>query len=270
VLISRRKKIRCTGRCPCNLCLKSGLSCEFTASYTRGRLPSVPVDDAVITPNTHPRVTLPSPSTLTNTQSLTSDSPSFQLPQPVATPRIDLPQSNDSFVRDDHLAVPNEATTHSPASRTSPEPLQTDQMGHYVGSASTVSFLMRIQKRLHQHQNDSASHNSSIFTFGDAPLPDCDPSFFVLPPKADAQRLVERYFNFSTPTYRFLHRPTIEKLLDEFYETQGDMRSKEEAPAKTAVLLLVFAQGQAYMPEGSPDHYQRSPPSVPLLMYALI
>jgi hypothetical protein len=129
----------------------------------------------------------------------------------------------------------------------SPEPArsQTDQEGHYIGSSSAVAFLIRIQKRL--HQNSSLSHDSSIFTFGDAPLPEFDPSFFVLPPKADAQRLVERYFDYAAPTHRFLHRPTMEKLVEEFYETQGDMRSKEDAPAKTALLLIVFAQAQAYV-----------------------
>jgi hypothetical protein len=72
-----------------------------------------------------------------------------------------------------------------------------------------------------------------------------------MPPKADAQRLVERYFDFAAPTHRFLHRPTIENMLNEFYETQGDMRIKEDAAGKTALLLIIFAQAQAYMPPGS-------------------
>ncbi|PSN67612.1 hypothetical protein BS50DRAFT_492417 [Corynespora cassiicola Philippines] len=150
----------------------------------------------------------------------------------------------------DRLAVPtSEESTRDPPSRSSPEPTQTDNQGHYVGSSSGFSFLLRIQKRL--HQTTAISHDSSIFTFGDAPLQDFDPTFFVLPPKADAQRLVERYFDFAAPTHRFLHRPTVEKMLHEFYETQGEMRNREEAAAKTAVLLIVFAQGQAYMPPGS-------------------
>lgn len=201
-------------------------------------------------------MTLPSIASLSQSPSVAASSPSYQLPRPVGTPRLDPPPPT-VFPREDHLTVPNEPTAHSPPFRPSPEPLQTDQQGHYVGSASAVSFLLRLQKRLHQHQNDSISHKSSIFTFGDAPLPECDPSLFVLPPKADAQRLLERYFDFAAPTHRFLHRPTVEKLLDEFYETQGDMRNKEEAPAKTAVLLIVFAQGQAYMPEGETDSKKR-------------
>lgn len=137
------------------------------------------------------------------------------------------------------------------SSRNSPEParVQIDQLGHYIGSSSAASFLLRIQNRI--HQDSSLSHDSSIFTFGDAPLPEFDPTFFVLPPKPDAQRLVERYFDYAAPTHRFLHRPTIENLMEEFYDTQGDMKSKEDAPAETALLLCVFAQAQAYMPKGS-------------------
>jgi hypothetical protein len=142
---------------------------------------------------------------------------------------------------------PEEDTARDPLGRSSPEPTQTDRQGHYIGPASGVSFLLRIQKKL--HENNSWSHDSSIFTFGDAPLPEFDPTFFVLPPKQDAQRLVERYFDFAAPTHRFLHRPSIEKMLHEFYETQGDMRNKEEAASKTALLLIVFAQAQAYMPQ---------------------
>lgn len=134
----------------------------------------------------------------------------------------------------------------APSSRTSPEPSQTDRQGHYVGPASGVSFLLRVQKRL--HQTLAFSKTSSIFTFGDAPLPDFDPSFFVLPQRDEAQRLVDRYFDFAVPTHRFLHRPTVNAWLDEFYETMGTMRSKDDAPARTALLLMVFAQAREYTP----------------------
>ncbi|KAF2029904.1 hypothetical protein EK21DRAFT_66742 [Setomelanomma holmii] len=170
-------------------------------------------------------------------------------------PRVYPPSNaNQSFIDpSNQLDISNEesSTSRDPPSRNSPEPArgQTDQQGHYIGSSSAVSFLLRIQKRL--HQDSSLSHDSSIFTFGDAPLPEFDPSFFVLPPKPDAQRLVERYFDYAAPTHRFLHRPTIEGLVEEFYETQGDMQSQDGAPTKTALLLIVFAQAQAYMPPGS-------------------
>jgi hypothetical protein len=197
--------------------------------------------------NPNARLSLPEKISTPDTASKDSNPPTFQFPRIYPSPSTDQP----IFSRTERQDVPDENVARDPLSRNSPEPArgQTDQQGHYIGSSSAVSFLLRIQKRL--HQNSSLSHDSSIFTFGDAPLPEFDPSFFVLPPKPDAQRLVERYFDYAAPTHRFLHRPTIENLVEEFYETQGDMRSREDAPAKTSLLLIVFAQAQAYMPPGS-------------------
>lgn len=176
--------------------------------------------------------------------------PTVQLQKTPSPSRVVAPSPAVIFNGTDRLAIKDD-----PNSRTSPEPAQTDQQGHYVGPASGVSFLLRIQKTL--HQNSSLSHDSSIFTFGDAPLPEFDPTFFVLPPKAEGEKLVERYFDFAAPTHRFLHRPTIEGLLKEFYETQGDMRNREEAPGKTALLLIVMAQAKAYMPGEEDAHSSR-------------
>ncbi|KAJ5984707.1 hypothetical protein N7481_006806 [Penicillium waksmanii] len=129
--------------------------------------------------------------------------------------------------------------------------------GQYIGPASGVSFLLRIQKRL--RQAISISKASSIFTFGDAPLqvPESDPSFCMMLPRADAQRLVDRYFEFAMPTYRFLHRPTLQSYFDEFYDTLGIMEDTQNASAKIALLFMVFAQARVYMPDndrpGPPD-----------------
>ncbi|RGP64009.1 hypothetical protein FLONG3_9708 [Fusarium longipes] len=132
----------------------------------------------------------------------------------------------------------------------SPEPSQEDLQGHYIGPASGVSFLLRVQKRL--HQAISFSGPGSIFTFGDAPLhnPDYDPSFCMMLPKEDAQRLVDRYFDFAMPTYRFLHRPTIQEWFVEFYETLGTMRDSNNSAAKVALLFMILAHARVYMPEG--------------------
>lgn len=241
----KKKKTRCTGRCPCTLCLRSGLPCEFTASYTRGRLPSVIVDETAMSSNSG--ISLSERTSNHQNPAKDPNATLFQFPRIFPSPNTDQSLTN----RTDSLSAHGTDGKRDLPSRNSPEPArgQHDSQGHYIGSSSAASFLLRIQKRL--HQNSALSHDSSIFTFGDAPLPEFDPSFFVLPPKPDAQRLVERYFDYAAPTHRFLHRPTIEKLVEEFYETQGDMRSREDAPAKTSLLLIVFAQAQAYMPPGS-------------------
>lgn len=179
--------------------------------------------------------------------SISGNTDTYQYSRIYPSPSVSQPVFPDS----DRQAITNGLSVRDPQSRNSPEPQggQRDQQGHWVGASSAAAFLIRIQKRL--HQNSSLSHDSTIFTFGDAPLPEFDPSFFVLPPKPDAQRLVERYFDYAAPTHRFLYRPGIEKLVEEFYETQGEMRGREDGKAKAALLMVVFAQAQAFMPPGS-------------------
>lgn len=95
--------------------------------------------------------------------------------------------------------------------------------------------------------------------FGDAPLqvPESDPSFCMMLPRPDAQRLVDRYFDFAMPTYRFLHKPTLQKWFNEFYDTLGIMKDTQNAHAKVALLFMVFAHARVYMPDndrpGPPD-----------------
>jgi hypothetical protein len=149
------------------------------------------------------------------------------------------------------LAPSHEPDSGIPSSRNSPEPPQTDLQGHYVGPSSGASFLLRAQKRLHKIV--SLSPNSSIFTFGDAPLPEFDSSFFVLPPRERAKVLVARYFDFAVPTHRFLHRPTVDGWVDDLYSNLGMMREMKGDRGKRAVTFMVFAQAQEYMPSHGPE-----------------
>ncbi|KAM0274877.1 hypothetical protein ACHAQH_007802 [Verticillium albo-atrum] len=137
------------------------------------------------------------------------------------------------------------------SSQQTPEPPQEDLQGHYIGPASGISFLLRVQKRLHKAIRFSVP--SSIFTFGDAPIspPDFDPSFCMVLPREDGQRLFDRYFDFAMPTYRFLHRPTLQDWFDEFYATLGTMRDGHNATAKIALLFMIFAHARVYMPENA-------------------
>lgn len=191
--------------------MRKGNRCSYDASYARGRAPSVIGDD---------QAALARP-TLTVDSSTKSNNPA---PEPVSEP----------------LSL-----------RASPEPTQTDQQGHYVGPASGVSFLLRVQRRVYQTLKFPPS--SSIFTFGDAPLPDFDVSFFVLPPKDVTRQLLVRYFDFAVPTHRFLHRPTVEAWFEDLYTFNGCMSSRDEAPARTALLFMVFAQASLYMTEPATD-----------------
>ncbi|KAL4934066.1 Zn(II)2Cys6 transcription factor [Aspergillus undulatus] len=221
----KRRKIKCNNSQPCQFCIRAKTRCTFDSSYARGRkflIPSAHDDDGDTRSPSHP-----------------ASGYSAILPSPATT------QNNN-----DTNPLQTSTTTTTTSSRLSPEPSQTDLQGHYIGPASGVSFLLRVQKRL--HQAISFSQPGSIFTFGDAPLnhlPDFDPSFCMMLPRADAQKLIDRYFDFAMPTYRFLHRPTVQEWFGEFYDTLGVMRDKGSAPAKVALLFMVFSLARVYMPD---------------------
>lgn len=228
---------------PCKFCVRTRASCTFNSAYARGRLPVIPSADevadetiAVATQDTMPGSEQNSPTDLTH--------------QYMADPTNEAAHQAAELQDYSHLLPSGGTGSRAVTSvQQSPEPSQEDLQGHYIGPASGVSFLLRVQKRL--HQAISFSGPGSIFTFGDAPLhnPDYDPTFCMMLPKEDAQRLVDRYFDFAMPTYRFLHRPTIQEWFVEFYETMGTMRDPNNAAAKVALLFMILAHARVYMPE---------------------
>jgi hypothetical protein len=156
-----------------------------------------------------------------------------------------LENASNTHETQQSLRIPVEDTTIV-SSRNSPEPHQTDLQGHYVGPSSGVAFLLRAQKRLHEVV--TLSPNSSIFTFGDSPIPEYDPSFFVLPSRDDATKLFARYFDFAFPTHRFLHQQTVETWLQHFYENVGNPNIRAGVRERNAVVLMIMAQAIEYMP----------------------
>ncbi|TDZ16418.1 Activator of stress genes 1 [Colletotrichum orbiculare MAFF 240422] len=274
----KKRKIRCTGIQPCELCVRTESHCTYNASYARGRQPPVATREDVARMDLDGLdVSVPDASSSSSSNSAglaaaggaaaaaRSGSRSasgaghaggedslmasivVDVSEPSAAdtdhhPEETMMNGNSSLVIGSGVGP----GTGEPPSRASPEPTQTDLQGHYVGPSSGVSFLLRVQKRLHQAV--SFSQASSIFTFGDAPLPDFDPSgaFCVLLSRDEATTLLKRYFEFAVPTHRFLHRPTVEGWLDEFYATSGAMKNQDDAPARRALLFMVFAQAQEY------------------------
>jgi hypothetical protein len=237
------RKTRCSGKWPCFHCSQIQLECKFTATYRRGRLPAImaETEEALRTPSNQPPHGSISPASSDRIEEQASDLllPISNIEEPQG---LDLPPVASVLVNNDAI---NNAISAAQSSRNSPEPSQSDRQGHYVGPASGVSFLLRIQRRLARQQS-SVAPSASIFTFGDLPLPGSDVSFFVIPAKSEATALLARYFDFASATHRFFHRPTIESWLQEFYETNGDMRQETEARSRTAVLFMVFAHASSY------------------------
>ncbi|VUC25726.1 unnamed protein product, partial [Clonostachys rosea] len=241
------------------------LTCEFTAARRKGfRIPETDTE----TTNAARRHSsaYERPPTPVNTTSEHGSSPvqgHGELTIHAAAPPELSPNSStrDPTLAETVIQIPHSPNNNEPASaqskgqeggplitlqssRNSPEPSQTDQQGHYVGPASGVSFLLRIRRKLQVPSTGYLS--SSIFNFGDRPLPGHDASFVILPPKHAADAMVKRYFDFAATTHRFLHRPTIDSWLEELYETNGAMLYQESARSRIAVLFMVFAHSNNY------------------------
>ncbi|UKZ71390.1 uncharacterized protein TrAtP1_012349 [Trichoderma atroviride] len=247
----KKRKIRCTGLQPCRLCIEANTNCTYDAAYTRGR-------HGAVVPRRSSRASPPSQPSQHSSQHerQTSDSVRWH----AANQQSPVPSGRHQRLNDEPpepypaLGDPTQPGTE-PLSRASPEPVQTDLEGHYVGPSSGVSFLLRIQKRLDQFV--SFPQGSSIFTFGDVPLPYLDslqneapyfdPTLYMMLSRSETTRLVQRYFDFAVPVDRFLHQQTVEMWLEELYETKGKMHNREDASIRKAVLFMVFALAQAHM-----------------------
>ncbi|KAF7588877.1 hypothetical protein BBP40_005062 [Aspergillus hancockii] len=223
----KRKKLRCTGTIPCSLCQRSSLNCEYTAEYTRGRVPPIP-----------PLHQPPKESNVVAQRIGQSPSPH----------RDPYPPSPEVQTTVNHLLPQVDQDASNPPSRVSPEPHQIDMEGHYVGPSSGVSFLIRVQKRL--NENIAFPLNNPIFSFGDAPLPKSEASLLVLPSKSEASALVRRYFDFAFPTHRFLHQQQVENWLENLYDRLDEPHAPEPGEREIrALLLMVFAQATQYQSE---------------------
>lgn len=233
-LMLQRRKIKCDGVQPCQFCCRAESSCTFETAYTRGKAPRIMMADGVVE-NCRPTTASP------NGNSATED----------VLLRVD-DEHEDAFTKHRQSNYPPPFASPSVTAST-PKSLKSAQAGlhgQYIGPASGVSFLQRVQKRL--GQTVSFSQPDSIFTFGDAPLAsvDTDLSLCMMIRREFAQQLFDRYFDFAMPTYRFLHRPTAQAWFAEFYDTFGSMHDGQRAAAKIALVLMVLAHGRVYMPEG--------------------
>lgn len=127
-----------------------------------------------------------------------------------------------------------------------PQPAHSDLEPHYIGPSSGLSFLLRAQMRL---QNTAkSSKDTSIFTFGDSPLPDVDCAFLELPSLDEARSLLATYFDFAFPTHRFLHQPSIEQWLVEFYASHKRSNPIPGVRERYATVLMVLSQAKMYTP----------------------
>ncbi|RMY00096.1 hypothetical protein D0868_09193 [Hortaea werneckii] len=124
--------------------------------------------------------------------------------------------------------------------------------GHYLGPTSPFSFLRRASRRFGHLGTPLADKQDSeldvsIFSYGDRRLPDLSTTGIRLPEQAKASALMNRYFEFAAPTYRFLHEPTIRDWYDRVSTKERNPSQPHMlAPIQRAILFLVMATATLY------------------------
>ncbi|KAJ9606834.1 hypothetical protein H2200_008844 [Cladophialophora chaetospira] len=118
--------------------------------------------------------------------------------------------------------------------------------GHHIGATAGVSFLYHTLDRGEVAEGEVALPSAPLICHGDiVPAQICQDQ--PMPTREEAAAFLERYIRFATPTYRFLHRPTLEGWTSRLLS--GSRLSTGEA----ACTLLVFSQALLYTEEG--DRY---------------
>jgi hypothetical protein len=146
----------------------------------------------------------------------------------------------------------------SAASNPSSSEVAYDVEDHYVGGASGLSFLQEAVQHMESKDDPNAvveveylsPVSASIFSSGDMPSPSQLGGIFCMPSKAESDRMLETYFEFATPTYRFFHRPTVESWASKLLTTAGKVHdqniSRTHDCVKMAAVYLVWAQAVEY------------------------
>ena len=235
--------MRCAGTQPCPRCVHHSLQCLYNKVHRRGKPlppePGIPVDE-------------------------------FEQGV-VRLPSVVERQPRDTLLgatHEDDLLEPSDSSHDQSRPDNSSQNAESTRLeGDYIGPTSGISFLHRAQKRFQQDYATITSRNSEshaskevpVLSFGDGWMQDYSESEFLLPSRADANGLLGRYFEFAMPTYRFVHRPTIEASLERMYDA-SNAQPKGVSNAKKAIVILIMATAKLYSEDATdllPDGQSR-------------
>ncbi|KAH8647663.1 fungal-specific transcription factor domain-containing protein [Xylariales sp. PMI_506] len=193
----RRRKIRCTGETPtCTACKEEDIECRYEPT-TRG-----------------PEDASPAAAAEANDTVVALVAP--EVNNPASPPHAGL--------------VPSSRNSR----RNSLDASATFDHGLHIGSNSGVSFLYRWQEGSGQNGIIAADTQVPLACYGD-PMP-VRVATQPYPSAEEGKILLDHYFRFAAPTFRFLHKPSVEDWM------QNLLHSKPLSSAKAACVLLVWSQ----------------------------
>lgn len=154
--------------------------------------------------------------------------------------------------------VSDEVGSNPKSSRAgSPEHEPATLAGQYSGPSSAYSFMRRAWKRfgLRTDESQEGEPNQTgvpIFSVGDKSIPkDIDAfSAFQMPPRSKSRDLLSTYFDFTMPTYRYMHKQTVLHWLEIYYDQLEGQESAYLLPSRQAVVLMVLATACLFISAG--------------------
>lgn len=148
------------------------------------------------------------------------------------------------------------SSSQAPSRRSSLEPPQTFSHGHHVGPTSGVSFLYgrwnraqaRDERRASSADDDVVISHAPLISFGDIPQVDYEMYGSLPDPKKcltieSILDILDRYFQYISPTYRFHHHPTVKKWAIAYITEDRPLTN-----AQKACVLLICAQTLLHSP----------------------
>ncbi|KAH7370038.1 fungal-specific transcription factor domain-containing protein [Rhexocercosporidium sp. MPI-PUGE-AT-0058] len=223
----KEKKVRCAGTQPCPRCISNNLRCHYNAEHRRGNPAPPQPGPGISSPELNRTSTIPNSESHSPAHLLSN----IGIRNPIVPP------------------LPSQESPNPPLE----DPEQNRFDNDYIGPTSGLAFLSRSQRRFQQDFIESRSSNvcqssqTSIFSYGDAWISDHD-SDFTFPDRNETKYLLQEYFDFAMPTYRFLRRDTVEAWLENMH-TEIENDSSGEIPildAEKASIFLILATAKLY------------------------
>jgi hypothetical protein len=191
--VCKARKSKCSGDQPCESCIRRGLTCQYDAVYSRGKVVS-PRPSGPAAPG--PQRTMNAPA---YPHAILSVAPS------VGVGSIH-PLGSDHPVGEEM----------EPPSRASPG---LEVAGQYSDSTSGLSFLNRAWRRISNKESSQVvdglgptEDRQLLMSAGDRPF--LESGQLQMPSLDQSRQLLHLYFDVCIATYRLLHRPTVECWLE--------------------------------------------------------
>ncbi|KAL1952772.1 hypothetical protein VTO42DRAFT_4263 [Malbranchea cinnamomea] len=212
------KKIRCDGTLPCSRCRDHGAECTYYTPYSRGS--AVPV---------------------TTTASLADGIHSPHVVEPENERILDSVAAGvEGFLGESsNLDYSRAAQIELRSQPTSPLALATR------ANPSTTAGHSGTSVTSHQRQQ---THKRSRLYFTEPPFPPLNLARYSLPSTEQGLILLDWYFENASPTYRLLHRPTMEKMVCKLCvssewlgRSTGNVEDIHMGKAEEALVLMSWA-----------------------------